>query len=265
VVREKSEGRVIDIYMTIKAESRSWSGSLHGTQGTGEEDTIACTAISVDGIEGGIGSIAAKEEMTADSTEHKDVDAIETMVETPAVADGRVRLEAREAFKTFAGGRIEAVGSKGHVIDGSVGSAGAEIPRLLDFLPTDVDNDNAKACGQVGVPVGKPDVEDTLVARNLATLNVREVVGMPIDKQVDIRVVVCHHETAGRGVIGESCYAHVVQSVTLGERRQGDVVEVIAEHRAKGTGIDLVRGGSHMIHQRIVEAVTPMANSGLGK
>ena len=177
-----------------------------------------------------------------------DVDTVETVVDGPAVADRGMELAAGETFETLARGGIEAVGEESEVIDGSVGAAGTEVPGLLDFLSVEIQHHDSKACGEIGTAVGKTDVVDVFVARNLAALDVGDIIGVVVDKDIDIGVIVGHYETFRYGVVVHRGDTHIAESLAFAETHQRIVLKVVIEDPSAGSGIDTVAGMSHMAH-----------------
>ena len=185
------------------------------------------------------------------------------MVGRPSVADGRMALADRDSFQALAGGSIDAVGCKGKVVNRRVVPTGTQIPRLLDFHTLQVQHHHPEARGQIGVAFEKTDMIDAFVSRNLAAFDVGKVIGEALVDDVDIGVVVGHHQALRGKIIGQGGDTHVVQSVALAHGRQTAVSHIIAKHTSPGAGIDSVASIGHVEHLRIVETGAPFSNGSL--
>lgn len=256
---------IIGLHFAVGADGQIATACMKRLQLAGIYLDKACAGFMVDVVHVGHIGVAGCQQMAADGRHFKDILPVEAVVDIPTVADGRMGLITRQAFETFASGRIDAIGQESQIINRGIGSAGSEIPSFFDFLTVDVHHHHAESGGEIGPAVGKTHVVDALVARNLATLDVGKVEGMTVDNEVDIRVVVGHHQAFGDRVVVQRRDAHIAQSVALAETCEGVVVEIIAEDPITGAGIDAIAGMGHMVHPRVVETVAPMTDGGLGR
>ena len=236
---------------------------MHRVDFTAVPCAVARVGMCIQGELQRVVGVAAQQQATAEVLKQRERDAVHAAVHLPAVADRGETFAGGEALETLASGGVEAVAHKGEVVYRRMCAAGTQVPGLLDFVPREVDHHHTEASGEIRPAIGEADMEDAFVAGYLAALDVGEIIGAAVGDEVDIGVVVGHHQTAVGNAVGHGGHAHIAEAGPFGHAGQRVVHRVVAEHAATGRGIDTVARQRHMVDSRVVQAVAPLADGHL--